>query len=57
MLYNALGQMVFDNTVSAEQGRYIHKIDVSSIPSGIYYYRILDENNNVLKADKQVIIH
>ncbi len=52
-LYNNLGQLVQCWELQNE----LTTLPTTSLTSGIYYYRILDEKGNVLKADKQMIIH
>ncbi len=52
-LYNELGQRVY----CQELKDIITTIPISSLTSGIYYYRILDIKGNLMREDKQMIIH
>ncbi len=52
-LYNSIGQLVQCEELQSN----ITTLPISNLSSGLYYYRITDENGNVLKADKQMIIH
>jgi hypothetical protein len=52
-IYNILGEKVFTESVSGVEGKYI--FDLSSQPSGIYLYRIIDENKELIKDGKFVI--
>lgn len=52
-LYNNMGQLVeceqiYNNITSMPTG---------NLTAGIYYYRIIDNKGNLLKSDKQAIIH
>ncbi len=52
-LYNAMGQQIqrmqLKNNLTA--------LLLNNYSTGLYYYRIIDSNGNVLKADKQMVIH
>ncbi len=52
-VYNILGEKVFAENLEQVQGNNFINLPAST--SGIYLYRILDENNNLLGAGKLVI--
>jgi hypothetical protein len=52
-LYNSIGQLMQCEELQSN----LTTLPISNLSSGLYYYRITDENGNVLKADKQMIIH
>ncbi len=52
-LYNSLGQVVICE--SLQNG--LNELTINKLTNGIYYYRIIDNNGDLLKADKQMIIH
>ncbi len=52
-VYNILGEKVYSQALRQAQGDDF--IDLSTQSSGIYFYRITDENGALLKADKIVI--
>ncbi len=52
-MYNSLGQLI--ECKQLQNG--ISTILISNLPSGIYYYRITDNMGNMIKADKQMIVH
>jgi OOP family OmpA-OmpF porin len=52
-VYNILGEEVYSRySIPSTQ----FSIDISNQPSGIYFYRITDENGSILKADKLLIV-
>ncbi|HTB31769.1 MAG TPA: T9SS type A sorting domain-containing protein [Bacteroidia bacterium] len=52
-IYNALGQSVLSETLRSAQGDNL--IDLSNQPSGLYLFRIIDENGSVISNGKFVI--
>jgi hypothetical protein len=53
IIYNVLGQPVYSATLKQVQGDNL--IDISSQPSGIYFYREITEDGNLLGEGKVVI--
>jgi CubicO group peptidase (beta-lactamase class C family) len=51
-MFNALGQRLKRMEIKDE----FTTINVSDLPTGLYYYRIMDETGNVLRADKEMIV-
>lgn len=49
-LYNQLGQKLSDQHFEQQGGEL--ELDCSSIPRGLYFYQILNEENDLLKAGK-----
>ncbi len=54
-IYNVMGQRVTIATLKQVQGDY--KIDLTSQPNGIYLYRVISEEGNLLGDGKFVITH
>jgi len=52
-LYNTMGEKVRCITLQ----NYLTEISTVDLPAGIYYYRITDNMDNLIKADKIIIIH
>ncbi|MGP8214627.1 MAG: T9SS type A sorting domain-containing protein [Bacteroidia bacterium] len=52
-IYNSLGEKLVCETLA--QNMTI--LPINSMSSGIYYYRIIDNNGNLIKADKIMVIH
>ncbi len=52
-LYNDLGQQV----QKTELKNVLTVVPINTLSSGIYYYKIIDDEGNLLKTDKQAIIH
>jgi hypothetical protein len=52
-IYNVLGKKVLTETLRSAQGDNI--LDLSGNPSGIYFYRILEETGNLLGEGKLII--
>ncbi len=52
-MYNNLGQLIENRKLNSQ----LTTLAVSNLPSGIYYYRITSQNGNILKADKQLLMH
>jgi hypothetical protein len=50
-IYNELGSKVYSSLVKSTM-----EIDMSSQPIGIYFYRVIDNKGEMLKADKVVIV-
>jgi Secretion system C-terminal sorting domain len=58
MVYNAEGQIVSINQVSAPQGAVNQRITLaSSLPSGTYFYNLLDETSLIRANGKFVLNH
>jgi hypothetical protein len=58
MIYNAAGQIVSINRVSAPQGAVNQRITLaSSLPSGTYFYNLLDETSLIRANGKFVLTH
>jgi hypothetical protein len=58
MVYNAAGQIVSINRVSAPQGSVNQRIALaSSLPSGTYFYNLLDETSLIRANGKFVLNH
>jgi hypothetical protein len=45
IIYNSIGQLVYNDIISGDEGRLTHKIDVSSLSNGVYLLRINEGNN------------
>ncbi len=52
-LFNNMGQLILGRTL--QSGLTMLHLDTFS--NGLYYYRITDSQGNLIKADKQLIIH
>ena len=52
-LYNSLGQQVLDKKLENN----LTTIPIANLTAGIYYFRIIDNNGNLLLSDKQMIVH
>jgi hypothetical protein len=52
-LYNSLGQQVRCQELSES----LTTLQVSDLSTGIYFYRITDQQGNLVKADKVILIH
>ena len=52
-IYNVLGEKVYTETLHSVQGD--KHIDISSQPSGIYFYRVLEQNGDLVGSGKMVI--
>ncbi len=52
-VYNTLGQLILCNGLQNS----LNILQIDKLSSGLYYYRIIDNNGDLLKADKQLIIH
>jgi hypothetical protein len=58
MIYNAEGQIVSINRVSAPQGAVNQRITLaSSLPSGTYFYNLLDETSLIRSNGKFLLTH
>jgi hypothetical protein len=58
MIYNAAGQIVSINRVSAPKGAVNQRITLaSSLPSGTYFYNLLDETSLIRANGKFVLTH
>ena len=58
MIYNAAGQIVSINRVSAPQGLVNQRIALaSSLPSGTYFYNLLDETSLIRANGKFLLTH
>jgi len=53
VMYNAIGEKIESMPLTNE----MTSLSINNFPSGMYYYRITDKNGNVIKADKQMILH
>jgi hypothetical protein len=57
MLYNAAGQIIAINRVSAAQGNVNQRITFdSALPSGTYFYNLLDETS-LIRANGKVVLN
>ncbi len=57
MIYNSLGQIISINRVSAPQGSVNQRIALaSSLPSGTYFYNLLDETS-LIRANGKVLLN
>jgi len=52
-VYNVLGEKVYSNYQITKSSNY--QIDLSFQPNGVYLYRILDPNGNLIGSGKEVI--
>ncbi len=52
-LYNSMGQVVKCENLNSS----ITVLPIGDFAVGIYYYRITDKNNDLIKADKIMIVH
>jgi hypothetical protein len=56
MIYNSVGQIISINRVSASQGSVNQRIALaSSLPSGTYFYNLLDETS-LIRANGQFVL-
>jgi hypothetical protein len=53
-IMNASGSLVMKKTFGSGTGSM--SLDISNLPEGIYFYHIIDINNDVLKRDKIVLV-
>jgi hypothetical protein len=57
MIYNAAGQIISINPVSAPQGNVNQQITLDkSLPSGTYFYNLLD-NTSLIRANGKVVLN
>jgi len=49
-IYNMLGEKIYSNTLNIEHSTF--NIDISNHSAGIYLYRVLSENGNVIATGK-----
>jgi hypothetical protein len=54
-IYNVLGKKIYSNTFSTLNSSF--SINLINQPSGIYMYRITDQQGKLIKADKVMIVH
>jgi PKD repeat protein len=52
-VYNMLGEKVYNETLKQVQGD--NSIDISNQPNGIYLYRVVSENGNLLGEGKVIV--
>jgi hypothetical protein len=52
-IYNVLGEKVFTETLHSVQGDNL--INLSSEPSGVYFYRVLQQNGNLIGEGKIIV--
>ena len=52
-IYNVLGEKVLTETLRSAQDDKL--IDLSKEPNGVYLYRVLQENGNLIREGKVVI--
>ena len=52
-IYNVLGEQVYNATLNQVQGD--NNINISNQPNGIYLYRVLEENGNLIGEGKLII--
>ncbi len=52
-MYNDIGEKIENMQLTSE----MTNLSITNLPSGMYYYRITDKNGNLVKADKQMILH
>jgi len=52
-VYNILGEQVLTETLRSAQGDNV--ININSQPNGIYFYRVVSENGNLVGEGKIVI--
>ncbi len=53
VMYNAIGEKIESMQLTNE----MTSLSINNLPSGMYYYRITNKDGNVIKADKQMILH
>lgn len=55
-IQSSIGQIVLNNSISFDGNLGISSIDISQIPSGIYYIYITDSENSILTMEKIAIV-
>jgi len=53
VMYNSLGEEI----KSMELDNQLTTLPTNNLSAGMYYYRIIDKNGNIIKADKQLLMH
>lgn len=51
-IYNIMGEQVYDSPYNL---KFTHQINLGSQPQGVYLYRVVDENNNLLAGGKLIL--
>ena len=55
VMYDLLGREVFTSAVSLSEGSIVERLDISSVPRGLYVYSVYDESGALLHSDRLVI--
>jgi hypothetical protein len=55
VLHDLLGRAVFTAQVALANGATNERLDISTVPAGLYVYSVLDEQGNIIGSDRVVI--
>ena len=55
MIFNAIGQLVFEKAIKVNQGINFHTPDIKNLKRGKYFIQLLGSNNEQISASKEFI--